>query len=222
MFNERDCWCAAVQLIFSTDPSYDNKTINSTLNVANPDGSTLEGTAQSIGRPFGGGGAEGYRQKDPDQWVYREGPIIDETPQPPNRQIAKNLGISHTTVNACVKEDLTCRSYRRQTSQILSEKTKNLRLIKSIRPPDLNPLDVFIWIYVENITNMTSRNTKVSLIAAISRVFAELPPALEEKVCSQFQISIKVVIEAEGGYIESMSALRHNQVSWIDFFNKSF
>ena len=31
------------------------------------------------------------------------------------------------------REDLKCRSYRRQTSQILTEKTKNLRLIKSIR-----------------------------------------------------------------------------------------
>ena len=45
---------------------------------ANPDGSTLEGTAQRIGRPFGGGGAEaqgwGHRQEDPDQGVYRKGP----------------------------------------------------------------------------------------------------------------------------------------------------
>ena len=31
--------------------------------------------------------------------------------------------------------------------------------------PDLNPLDYFIWSYVENITNMTSHNTKASLIA---------------------------------------------------------
>ena len=31
--------------------------------------------------------------------------------------------------------------------------------------PDLNPLDFFVWSYVENITNMTSHNTKASLIA---------------------------------------------------------
>ena len=68
--------------------------------------------------------------------------------------------------------------------------------------PDLNLLDYFIWSYVENITNMTSHNTKASLIAAIHRVFAELPPALAEKACSQFRIRIEVVIEAEGGYIE--------------------
>ena len=55
---------------------------------------------------------------------------------------------------------------------------------------------------LENITNMTSHNTKASLIAAIHQVFAELPPALVEKACSQFRIRIEVVIEAEGGYIE--------------------
>ena len=71
-------------------------------------------------------------------------------------------------------------------------------------PPssDLNPLDYFVCSYVENITNMTSYNTKASLIAAIRRVFAELPPSLVEKACSQFRICIEVVIEAEGGYIE--------------------
>ena len=68
--------------------------------------------------------------------------------------------------------------------------------------PDLNPLDYFVWSYVENITNMTSHNTKASLIAAIRQVFAELPPALVEKKCSQFQIRIEVVIKAEGGYTE--------------------
>ena len=67
---------------------------------------------------------------------------------------------------------------------------------------DLNPLDYFVWSYVENITNMTPHNTKASLIAAIRRVFAKLPPALVEKACSQFRIRIEAVIEAEGGYIE--------------------
>ena len=38
----------------------------------------------------------------------------------------------------------------------------------------------------KNITNVTSYNTKASMIAAIHRVFAELPPALVEKACSQF------------------------------------
>ena len=37
---------------------------------------------------------------------------------------------------------------------------------------DLNPLYYLVWSCVENITNMTSHNTKASLIAAIRRVFA--------------------------------------------------
>ena len=49
--------------------------------------------------------------------------------------------------------------------------------------PDLNPLDYFVWSYAENITNI-SHNTKASLIAAIRRVFTELPSALVEKACS--------------------------------------
>ena len=49
---------------------------------------------------------------------------------------------------------------------------------------DMNPLDYFVWSYVENITNMTSYNTKANLIAAIRGVFAELPPALVEKAWS--------------------------------------
>ena len=68
--------------------------------------------------------------------------------------------------------------------------------------PDLNPLDYFIWSYIKNITNMTSHNTKASLIAAIQRIFAELPPVLVEKACSQFRIRIDAVIEAGGSYIE--------------------
>ena len=40
MFNERDRRCAAVQLMLSTDPSYDNRTICQHPQNANPDGST--------------------------------------------------------------------------------------------------------------------------------------------------------------------------------------
>ena len=88
--------------------------------------------------------------------------------------------------------------------------------------PDLNPLDYFIWSYVENITNMTSHNTKTSPFTAIRRVFAELPPALVEKACFQFRIRIEAVIEAEGGYIELISTILHHLVTWIDFFQKNF
>ena len=87
---------------------------------------------------------------------------------------------------------------------LASEEVLWLCTLLSLAPssPDLNPLDYFVWPYIENITNMTSHNTKASLIAAIRRVFNELPPALVEKACSQFRIRIEAMIEAEGGYIE--------------------
>ena len=136
------------------------------------------------------------------EFIEKVQAIMDGTLQRPIRQIARDLGISHTTVNACVKEDLKCRSYRRQTSHILTEETKNFRLIKSVSPsssPDLNLLDYFVWSYVENITNMTSHNTKASPIAAIRRAPAG--------ACGKGMLSVpdpylEAVIEAEGGYVE--------------------
>ena len=86
-------------------------------------------------------------------------------------------------------------------SGLASEGVLRLFTLLSLAPssPDLNPLDYFVWSYIENITNMTSHNTKASLITAI---FAELPPALVEKACSEFRIRIEAVIETEGVYIE--------------------
>ena len=43
MFNKRVRRCAAVKLMLSTDPSYDNRTIASKPQNANPDGSTCPG-----------------------------------------------------------------------------------------------------------------------------------------------------------------------------------
>ena len=48
--------------------------------------------------------------------------------------------------------------------------------------PDLNPQDYFVWSYVKNITNMTSDNTKASLITAIRRVSAEYSPSSRRRL----------------------------------------
>ena len=128
----------SVQLIRSTDQSYDNRTIASTLKMQirtvqrlraqlNASDDSLEVVER---KPKAEDTARKTRTKE---FIEKVQDIIDETPQRPIRQVAKDFGVSHTTVNACVKEDLKCRSYRRQTSQILTEKTKNLSLIKSVR-----------------------------------------------------------------------------------------
>ena len=182
----------------STDPSYDNRTIASTLKMQirtverlraqlNASDDTLEVVEQKDT-------ARKTRTKD---FIEKVQAIIDETPQRPIQQIARDLGVSHTTVNVCVKEDLKCRSYRRQTSQtsqILTEKTKKLRLIKS-SSPTLLPLTWTRWTTSFGYASRTSPTwpptiPKASLFAAIHRVFTELPPALVEKACSQFRIRI--------------------------------
>ena len=122
--------------MLSTDPSYDNRTIASTLRIQirtvqrlraqlNASGDVLEVVEQK----------ETARKTRTKEFIEKVQAIIDETPQRPIRQITRDLGVSHTTVNSSVKEDLKCRSYRRQTSQILTEKTKNIKLMKSVRPP---------------------------------------------------------------------------------------
>ena len=104
----------------------------------------------------------------------------------------------------CVAAGLDARPQVQRDPGLVSEGVLWLCTLLSLAPssPDLNPLDYFVWSYVENIINLTSHNTKASLITAIHRVFTELPPALVEKACSQFLIRIEAVIEAEGGYIE--------------------
>ena len=144
MFNERDRRCAVVQFILSTGPSYDNRTIASTLKMKIRTVQRWRAQLNASDDPL-----EVVERKDTarktrtKEVIEKVQAIIDEASQRPILQIARDLGVSHTTVNACVKEDLKCRSYRRQTSQIWTEKTKNLRLIQSVWPhssPDLNPL----------------------------------------------------------------------------------
>ena len=134
MFNERGRRCAAVQLMLSTDPSYDNRTIASTLKMQILTVQRLRAQLK-----LSDDSLEVVERKNTArnnrtlEFIEKVQAIIDETPQRPIRQIARDIDVSHTTVIACVK-DLKCRSYRRQTSQILTEKTKNPRLIKFVRP----------------------------------------------------------------------------------------
>ena len=147
MFNERDRRCAAVQLMLSTDPNYDNRTTARTLKMQKRTVQHAQGDEKQDSAPA-------YKSKKIQAWLQKE-----------------------------------CYDF----------------VIFSHWPPsypDMNPLDYFVWSCVENINNKTSQNTKGSLIASIRRVFAELPPALVKKVCSQFRVRIEAVIEAEGDYIE--------------------
>ena len=182
MFNERDRRCAAVQHMLSTDPSYENTTIASTLKMHrwidtnNRDVTSLKSAWKSTPkctwmcwRVWWSPGAI--------RWPVADSGCGSRTRSRPTSPKRPRVGFRRSATT--LYPSLIAPSY-----------------------PDLNLLDYFVWSYVENITNMTSHNIKVSLIAAILRVFAELPPLLVEKACSLFRIRIEAVIEAEGCCIE--------------------
>ena len=110
MFNEQDRRCAAVQCMLSTDRSYDNRNIASTLKMQIRTVQRLRAQLNASDGPL-----EVVERKDTarktrtKEFIEKVQAIIDETPQRPIRQIARDLGVSHTTVNACVKEDLKCK-----------------------------------------------------------------------------------------------------------------
>ena len=108
----------------------------------------------------------------------------------PILQIARYLGVSHTTVNACVKEHLKRRSYRRHTSQILTEKTKSLRLINPSCPllPRPEPAGLLRLVlrreYHQHDLPQHQSQPDRRHSPKIRQEFAELPLALVEKACS--------------------------------------
>lgn len=68
--------------------------------------------------------------------------------------------------------------------------------------PDLNPMDYFVWGYLEARVNRRPHTTKASLISSIREQFAAMPKGLVTKACARFRGRITAVIEADGNYIE--------------------
>ena len=171
MFNERERRCTAVQLMLSTDPTYDNRTIVSTLKMQ----IRMVQRAQSDENQVSG---YGYGL-----WCgFKRGP------HHATAHLRSRLESQHQSVPGCAEEygdPLVQSGGRWQTLGVaaglgagpkvqrdpvlVSEGMLQLRTLLSLAPssPDLNPLDYFVWSYVKNITNMTSHNTRTSLIAAI-------------------------------------------------------
>ena len=206
IFNKRDRRCAAVQLMHSTDPSYDNRSIASTLKIQIWMVQHAQGDENKVSG-YGYGLWCGFK------WG----------PHPATSHLQSLLENQHQSVPGCAEEcgdplvqsggwwqtlgvaaGLSAGPQAQRDPGLASERVLQLCTLLSLAPllPRLDPLDYFVWSYVENITNITSHNIKVSLIAAICWVFAELLLVLVEKACSPSRIHMKAVIEAEGGYIE--------------------
>ena len=210
MFNKRHQRYDTVQLMLSTDPSYDNRTIASTLKMQiwiamnNRDLPRVMKTKfPATIMVFGVVSSEGRIMP----------PHIFEIGLKVNTK--EYLNVLRSVLIPWCNQVAGGRPWEWQQDSAPAHKSKETQawLQKECydfvpfshwptSSPDLNPLDYFVWSFVENITNMTSHNTKASPITAIRQVFAELLPALVEKACSQFRIRIEAVIEAEGGYIK--------------------
>ena len=210
IFNERDRRCAVVQLMLSTDPSYDNRTIASTLKIQiciatnNRDVPRVMKTKfPATVKVFGVVSSEDHIMS----------PHIFEVGLKVNTKmyldVLKSMGIPWCNQVAGVRpwvwQQDSAPAHKAKEIQACLQKEYYDFVPVSHWPfssANQNSLDYFVWSYVENITNMTSHNTKASLIAAVRRVFAELPPVLVKKACAQFRVRIEAMIEAEGGYIE--------------------
>ena len=210
MFNERDQRCAAVQLMLSNNPSYDNRTITTTLKMQiwiatnNKDVPRVMKTKfPATVMVFGMVSSESHIMPP---HIFKVGLKV-------NTKVYQDV-LKSVVIPWC-NQVVGGRPWVWQQDSAPAHKSKETQgwLQKEcydfvpfshwpLSSHDLNPLDYFVWSYIENIINMTSHNTKASLIAAIRWVFAKLPLALVKKACSQFRILIEAVIEAEGGYIE--------------------
>ena len=184
MFNERDRRCAAVQLTLTTDLSYDNRTIASTLKMQirtvqrlraqlNESDDPLEVAERKATSCHLTSSKSAWKSTPKCTWIcwrvlWYPGAIMWPV---------ADSGCGSRTRHRPTSPKRPRLGFRRSATTLYPSLT-------TPSSPDLNPLDYFVWSYVENITNMTSHNTKASLIAAIRRVFAELPPAFMENAWS--------------------------------------
>ena len=167
MFNKQDWRCAAVQLMLSTDPSYDNRTIASTLKMQiwiamnNRDVPRVMKTKfPAIVMVFGVVSSEGHIMP----------PHIFEVGLKVNTKVYLDV-LKHVVIPWCnqVAGGRPWAPSPKETQAWLQKECYDFVPFSHWPPssPDLNLLDYFVWSYVENITNMTSNNTKASLIAVI-------------------------------------------------------
>ena len=175
MFNERDRRCAAVQLMHLTDPSFNNRTIASTLKmliwIATNNRDVLRVMKTKFPATvmvFGVVSSE----------VHIMPPQIFEVGWLINTKVY--LDVLKSVVIPWCNQAVGGRPWMWQQDSAPAHKPKETQawLQKecydfmpfshwTVSAPDLKPLDNFVWSYVENITNMTSHNTKASLIAAV-------------------------------------------------------
>ena len=180
MFNEQDRRCAVVQLMISTDPSYDNRTIASTIKMQIWIATKKQGRAQGDENKVSGYGYGlwcGFKLGSHHATSHLRSRLESQHQSVP--ECAEECG-GHLVLSGgrwqtlCVAAGLGAGPQVQRDLGLASEGVLPLCTHLSVPPliPELNPLDYIVWSYVGNITNMTSHSTKASLIAAIRRAHA--------------------------------------------------
>ena len=160
MFNERDRRCATVQLMLSTEPSYDNRTIASTLKMQIRTVQRLRAQLNAsddllevVERRFQVRATSCHLTSSKSAWKST----------PKCTWMCWRVWWSPGAIRWPVADpECGSRTRRRSTSPKrprLGFRRSATTLYPSLTAPsspDLNPLDYFVWSYVENITNMTS------------------------------------------------------------------
>ena len=207
MFNERDRSCAAVQLMISTDPSYDNRTIASTLKMKiwiamnNRDVPRVMKTKfPATVMVFGVASSEGHIMP----------PHIFEVGLKVNTKVY--LDVLKSVVIPWCNQAAGGRPWgrRRPTSPKRPRLgfKRSATTLYSLPPPipRREPAGLLRLVirqeHHQHDLQQHQSQPDHRHPPSIHRAPAEFPPALVEKACSQFRIRIKVMIEAEGGYIK--------------------
>ena len=194
MFNERDRRCAAVQLMFSTDTSYDNRTIASSLEMHRWIATNKRDVPRMMKTKFpatvmvfGVVSSEGHIMP---LHIFEVGLKVNTKEY---LDVLKSVMIPwcNQVVSPQVQRD----------PGLTSEGVLRLCTLLSLAP-------LFSWPEPAGLLRLVIRreyhqhDLPQHQSQPDHRVFTELPPALVEKACFQFRIRIEAVIETEGGYIE--------------------
>ena len=148
MFNEQDRRCAAVQLMLSTDPSYDNRTIASTLKMQIRTVQCLRAQLSASDNPLEvverKPKAEDITRKTrTKEFIEKVQVILNETPQWCGDPLVQSGGRWKTLG---VAAGLGAGPQVQRDPGLDSERVLRLCTLLSLGPssPDLNPLDYFV------------------------------------------------------------------------------
>ena len=206
MFNKRDRRCTAVQLMRSTDPSYDNRTIASTLKkqiqrVQRTQGDESKVSGYGYGLWCGFKWGPHHATPTSSKTAWKSTPkctwICWRVWWSPRwiRWPVTDPGCGSRTWCWPISPKRPRLGFRRSATTLYPSLTGPL--LPRHEPAGLLRL-VIRWEHHQH--DLPWHQSQPD--CRIHQVFTELLLALVEKAFSQFQIHIEAVIEAEGGYIE--------------------